>query len=544
MLKQIENIKTTPIANEITNSFEKANKIVETDEIQKNIYYGKTKREISIIRETLVESWKKEIDNMCIMGDIDSNIPYVYNESTGIYEQLPYTKLRDQITKKLMEIPFTTDADVQSVTNTLYTYYKSKIISQNFKEIIDPQNLFLIFNNGTVFFKVKIHEETGKKELLIEFKKNHFDFANIAILKINQDFRDDLFKTSQDIINHFNSIDNSIFFEWLQLKFPNGDHKIFFVQYIADLLQPFNYSQTALFLWGAGGIGKNVFENILKKNITGNTSALEVEDIAKRFQNTSLIESVINISNEISNKDISSKMFNKCISRENIMFEYKGRDTFMARPLAKWLIFANNPLKIEMTSGVRRRILSLEMNDKRIHEWQGKSISKLDFEKLMVTDQLGFQIAILAGTFLLLAHDLDVKNSYDRLIGEGENAKLEEHNQDQLQDFLQEYLVEDKNSAILTRELTEIFNYLVNETDNPIVAGAKEITIKKLTFELRNNKKYSKNLYKLDNAQRGLKKGTYLFGYKFAMDEDKKVQINNIDKVDQIEFLRNELNKK
>lgn len=522
----VEELKLT--TEELERRTKKNGKIIPIQEIRATNNNLKTKKDFIAEKEQKIEDLKQEIKDKIIFSDVDSSIPYVYDKKLGIYEQLTYSKLRNKVIDDFIEIPHVMDYDITNIANTLYSMYKRNIIPQDFKKILNHKKLNIAFNNGTLYFK------QVDNEIIKEFKYSH-DMEDFNILKLSIDFED---------ISNFKT-ENSIFFKWLEKKFKNKNYEKFFALYIADLLQPFNYSQTALFLWGAGGIGKNVFENILKQNIEANISALEVEDLAKRFQNTSLIESVINISNEISKKDVSSKMFNKCISRESIMFEYKGRDTFMARPLAKWLIFANNPLNIEMTSGVRRRILSLEMKEERIHEWQGKPISKHEFEKLMLADTKGFTYFIILGTMLLLYADLDVKSAYDKLIGEQENEKLEEYNQNQFQDFLQEYLVEDKNSAILIRELTEAYNYLVRETDNPIVAGGEVTTIKKIGFELRNNKKYSKNLCILDNPKRGLKKGTYLFGYRFAMSKDEKgLSVENIEKIDSIEFLRSELNKK
>lgn len=522
MLKQIENIILTS-----EERAEQANKIVKLQQIRENAYLRQTKREFVELRENKVEELKEQIKDKIVISDLNSGIPYCFNSEKGIYEQITPVSLGKEVNKVFLDIPYTTKRETDNITDTLFAVYQTAIIEHDFKQLIRKDKLSIAFNNGTLYFK----NSNGK--ITKEFV-NTFDCADFNIIKLNMDY------TEPENID----INNSIFFAWIRKKFNNKNYENFFCAYLADLLQPFNYSQTALFLWGTGGIGKNVFENVLKKNLDTKISALEVEDLAEKFQNVAIIESAINISNEISKKDINSKLFNKCISRENLIFQYKGKNVFTTRPLAKWLIFANNPLKIEMTAGVRRRILTLEMQEERIHHWQGKAISKHEFEQLMLADQKGFIFAVMLGTVILLHHNLDVKSAYDELVGKGENAKLEEHNQDQLQDFLQEYLVQDKNSAVLTRELTEVFNYLVSETDNPIVAGAKEVTIKKLTFELRNNQEYSKNLYKLDNPQRGLKKGTYLFGYKLVMDEDKKIQVSNIEKVDQIEFLRNELNKK
>lgn len=486
----------------------------------------KSKKDWIEEKESKIEQIREEIAGKTVFSDINSNSLFCMDEDK-IYRQITYSKLHDYVLQEFAKIPYTRGFENNIITDTFMQVYKAKKIEIDFKTIIDKKKLKIPFAEGTLY----IYEKDGK--ITHEFAQKH-EGEDLNIFKLNINF--EYIETLKE--------EDSIFLSWIKKKFPNKNYYYFFMLYLADLLQPFNYSQTALFLWGAGGIGKNVFEEILKQNIEAKIGALDVENLDKRFQNTCLIESLINISNEISKRDVSSKMFNKCISRESIMFEYKGRDTFMARPLAKWLIFANNPLTIDMTSGVRRRILSLEMQEERIHEWHGKSISKHEFEKLMLEDKKGFTYALVIGTKLLLKYNLDVKNAYDDLIGERENEKLEEHNNSPVMDFLQEYLVEDKNSAVLTRNLAEAYNYLVKETDNSIVAGAEILTIKKFMIELRKNKKYANNLCVLDNSRRGLKKGTYLFGYRFDMDEDKGLKIENIEKIDSIEFLRSEINKK
>lgn len=118
-------------------------------------------------------------------------------------------------------------------------------------------------------------------------------------------------------------------------------------------------------LTGDGGGGKSTYLDMIGKMIgDDNISAVSLQSLSKRFQNTELVGKLVNIGDDVSDVFIDDDSdLKKFVTGEAVQFERKGQDPFKFRNYSKLLFACNKlPRMSDKSNGIQRRMVIVPFN--------------------------------------------------------------------------------------------------------------------------------------------------------------------------------------
>lgn len=134
----------------------------------------------------------------------------------------------------------------------------------------------------------------------------------------------------------------------------------FMFEVIGYGLAPSNFMQKLFVFSGDGQNGKSaLFKLLFRFYGKDNVSALQLEDIEKRFVNAELYGKIINIGDDIGNNLITeTSLLKKIVTGDPVTVERKNKDPFAFAPRIKLLFSTNKMPRINDTSyGMNRRLI-------------------------------------------------------------------------------------------------------------------------------------------------------------------------------------------
>lgn len=245
--------------------------------------------------------------------------------------------------KKLFDIPL-----VQSNCKEIFEYtQKTAGFIKQVSPINNREKAVVPFKNGTLHltrdgFKFK-NNEWCKEDycrycLPIDFGENILAWEN---------YRDSM-------------LDNYL------KEFYTIEHINIIKYFFGSILVPyFNHQQTLIIL-GAAGSGKSSLTDCLKNVLSlESISYLAWDEFKEKFKIPLLVNSLLNIGDEIENDDISRKMnsalFKKLVSREMMLAEEKGMKPTPFLPIFRMLFTMNDLPAMKIDDAVLRRLLFVEV---------------------------------------------------------------------------------------------------------------------------------------------------------------------------------------
>lgn len=399
-----------------------------------------------------VESYK---DDVLVVGESI----YIYN---GIYyELLDFNSLENECYKLIREV---TIPEEKLVDKAVYFVYKEFVINGRSYEMRRDYSykdrVSLAFNDGTLYItkeKLEFVEAFNPSDnLFFKFDLNYLEL-----------------KESNGIVE-----------KWFNVRFYTPEERSVAVASIGDLFVTNCFSQAMLYLYGAGGTGKSLlqesFSSLLCK---GATSTVNINDVGNQFKTAPLFKSVINFSSEISRKAVSADRFKSIIARDEETLSLKFKNDCKSRPLAKWLSVANSLPTIEIDSGVKRRLLAIEVTSDLIYEHNDIEITKSDFEQLFFNDKSGMINIILEGIMNLLNFGFDLKTLYDSMVGNRYIETITNLN-DSISHFMS-YATEKKSDLGEEKGILKTDLFLAFEEFRKLPEGTGIASMKSQTFYAR-----------------------------------------------------------
>lgn len=359
------------------------------------------------------------------------------------------------------------DEDIKSF---LFSYFEQEgIILQNrylaealeildhfeYEEIdipFDPTcNIAIPFNNGTLYYNFEKSSFTFSNN----YKKN--DYA-LFHLKFNYE---PWIVEKDKWVNSF--IGNS-------LNATYSDQAIDAIQmFFASVFIPHLNHQKSLYIYGElGGEGKGLISSTFSSFFNSEvTSSLNVSKWDKTHENIALANSILNISNEITSREIGTVVFKSVIAQDMITFNPKFQSPIKVKPLTKHIFTANLLPRMEIGSAELRRFIFIEA--KRRHKILDPTFG-MKYEKnkqyLLSFALCGIE-KLYRNNFRIDYSDKDLTN---RLITENES----------LSEFLDEVLDLDVNSYEDIKDLYGEFKDWRYGSEHPVRPMTKASFAKRL----------------------------------------------------------------
>lgn len=240
-----------------------------------------------------------------------------------------------------------------------------KCLQKNYYEVNQYPNYYINFQNGML--NVKTLE-------LLPHSPDYFSMNQIPhnwkMLAVS------------DYLKDHQKCQNSLHF--LNTSFIKEDTKTIF-QYLGLCMTHNMDYQMFLLLLGEGANGKSVLIDLFNAIIgSENISSLSMGNLTQRFFSSQLLFKLCNTCADISKISIEDDAeLKKVIGGDTLQAEFKGKDSFVFAPYAKFLFSANRfPHVDDRSNGFKRRLRVVEMNQnppkKDVH-LKEKLMKELDF---------------------------------------------------------------------------------------------------------------------------------------------------------------------
>ncbi|MGL4567731.1 MAG: DUF5906 domain-containing protein [Fusobacteriaceae bacterium] len=460
-------------------------------------------KKIKELKKQSIKNWLYIVDGNIKVARIDNQEGCIVYHDEGFYKICVNSDIEFiaiEVLRTVYGAGFEPNLKVK-LTEKLMDILKYHSRSETLK-FTKPKRIPLVFSNGTLYF------ENGS----FNFSPSSFNPEDKTFFKFN-------FRYSEP------KEEPSIFQEWAKLKF--GKNTTLFYSIIADIFLTWNDSQVLPYIFGNAGIGKSTMQEVLSHHIGSKSIAnVKVNDLGKRFQNNDLFRKIINLSSEIQDREIQKEAFKGAIARDLENFEPKGKESYLSRPLAKWLAVAEKMPNIETDGGVQRRILPLEATPQKLKSFQDKELSKEEFKKLLLEDKQGFTSAIMEGLTELEKFNFDLKKMYDEKTEGKQLFQLVKQN-NSIVDFIDETTKPEEGMAL---RVVDLYNLYIWATQNKAEFKGKngKITLKTFTGKIE---EHYKSLYNLENRGtthgQTIKRGNYLIGFNYTQETREDIEHYN-----------------
>lgn len=209
--------------------------------------------------------------------------------------------------------------------------------------------------------------------------------------------------------------------------------------FLASVFIPELNHQKALFIIGRGSNGKGVlaetFQGLLAPE---SVSSLNVSSWGTAHENVAMINSVFNVSNEITSRELGTEAFKSVIAQDPMTFNPKFERTVLSKPRAKQLFTINTMPRMAIGYAEKRRMILVQAV-KHVPLDQQTPLFKLEFEQ-HAPQLLNFA---LRGIEQLVASDFAIRH---------ENAELAwdlvEANEAAIAEFIQNCLIHEPGSTV------------------------------------------------------------------------------------------------
>lgn len=201
------------------------------------------------------------------------------------------------------------------------------------------------FKNGTLY----VYPSTETHD----FKLNWWDKTDYNTFNIEENFYDELI-TKDDYLN--TNVGNYL------TEYYSQEELKALQMYLASVLIPSLNIQKALFIYGSGGNGKSVLINTFTSLLNSSaSSSLNVSSWGKNHVNLALINSIVNISNELTSREVSIDDFKKFISQDDTVFNPKYGQPIELKLRCKHIFTVNSLPNIAIDKATMRRMMFVKI---------------------------------------------------------------------------------------------------------------------------------------------------------------------------------------
>lgn len=240
------------------------------------------------------------------------------------------------------------------------------------------------------------------------------------------------------------------FEKYLKTTFENDEERMALVcEMLGYCLQPKCNLEKAFILYGTGGNGKSKLLNIIDYIWTNdNIAEVSMADLDKPFVRSSIYGKLINKSSELDSRVKDTSYFKKLVSGEFVDAQFKFKDVFKFKNMAK-MVFSMNSLPSikDKSDGLYRRIIMIPFLKK--FDGEEKDIN-LDAKLQAEADGI-FQLALKGLRNLAINKEFTYSQKAEDLL----NQYKEEN--DPTKQFCNDTVVEKENAFVSCADLYESY---------------------------------------------------------------------------------------
>lgn len=213
----------------------------------------------------------------------------------------------------------------------------------------------------------------NKNRNRLVLKNGTLDLTNweSPIFYENKYFKED-YCTIQLNVNYNPHTISPTWHKYLDTTFDNDKERIDLVgELLGYCLQPKCNLEKAFILYGTGGNGKSVLLNVIDMIFTTeNVSEVSMSDLDKAFSRSAIYNKLVNKSSELDTKVLDTSYFKKLVSGEYVDAQFKFKDVFKFRNMAKMIFSMNTlPMVKDRTDGFYRRLIIIPF----LNKFEGKN---------------------------------------------------------------------------------------------------------------------------------------------------------------------------
>lgn len=230
-------------------------------------------------------------------------------------------------------------------------------------ELDYTKKIAIAFSNGTLYI--------NSENMAHHFKENEWDKLDYSLYHIEYEYDEELMTLdwrSTTVGQHLKEFYSENGIEAIQL-------------FVASVLIPQFDLQKCLYMFGEGCNGKGMITRTFQSLFSaGSVTSLNVSRWGANHENIVLKDSVMNISNEIQNRDLSSDVFKAVVACDYITFNPKYEDPFQAKLFAKHIFTANELPNTGVDKALARRLLFVK-SKKSVPMKQQSSTYEVNYRK-------------------------------------------------------------------------------------------------------------------------------------------------------------------
>lgn len=209
----------------------------------------------------------------------------------------------------------------------------------------DPSNirdtLFYLSNDVTL---IRDASQFDKDPYIMNVKNG---LLNIATMELSPHTPNYLSMLQLNVSYDPNNVDGTLFNKFLNDKIPDKGNQLLAQEILGYTLSSFTVAEKWFMLLGKGRSGKGTFLNIIEEILgRDRVSNVSLQNLGDRFSSSALYGKLANIESDLPIEPIKEKsiaMLKKCIGRDGVDAEFKGKDKFKFVNKAK-MIFGCNGL--------------------------------------------------------------------------------------------------------------------------------------------------------------------------------------------------------
>ncbi len=257
--------------------------------------------------------------------------------------------------------------------------------------------------------------------------------------------------------------------------FDKSDRILAILEFMGLSLTTTTEFEKALLLVGSGGNGKSVLLKVLE-NMVGekNRAAVQMKQLENRFQRAHLDGKLANVMSELSEGgEIPDAEIKAIISGETITAEHKLRPPFEFLPICKlWIATNHMPNVRDLSDGLFRRFLILSFPN-RFDDKPNRDTRLVEKLAIEASGILNLCLRALAGVF--------DRGSLTEPLSSREGVQTWKRDSDQVSQFLEEELVLDPETSMLSSEVYAIYSEWAKASGIRRVLGRKNFTQRLMT---------------------------------------------------------------
>jgi len=254
------------------------------------------------------------------------------------------------------------------------------------------------------------------------------------------------YATIQLNVNYDENAQYDNFKKYLTTTFDADKERIWLIgEMLGYCLQPSCKHEKTFILYGTGANGKskllNVIDNIWTKD---NISEVSMSDLDKPFSRSAIHNKLINKSSELEAKVMDTSYFKKIVSGENIDAQFKFKDVFTFKNMAK-MVFSMNSLPVvkDRSDGFYRRIIMIPF----LNKFEGDNMD-VDLDDKLAAEVDGiFQFALKGLSRLAENNRFTHSAKAEELLQEYKDEN------DPVKEFLEDTIEIDEDDYILCKDL-------------------------------------------------------------------------------------------